>query len=165
MKRSIFLLAILTACSGSTGPDTPRTPFPAQLVGTWYSGDVSSTNYIVDNSWDNAYGNGLAFKFRSDGTFESDYEQYTNAEDGCAMEAFEYQAGTATIADSIITLYVSSGDASTTNTCGSNTDNPVPKKTLYLVYQFAPDNTGAVQLFLRELKQPGQWLEFAPFTR
>lgn len=104
MKRALVFLAFLTACSGSTGPDTPRSQFPSQLVGTWY---VSSTNYIADNSWDNAYGNGLAFKFTSNGTLEADYEQYTNAEDGCAMEAFEYQTGTATIADSIITLYVS----------------------------------------------------------
>jgi hypothetical protein len=161
MRRSLFFAAILTACSASTGPDTPRSQFPAQLVGMWYNGDVSSTNYMVDNSWDNAYGNGLAFKFGSNGSFEADYEQYTNAEDGCAMEAFEYQTGTATIADSIITLYVSGGDASTTNTCGGDTDHPVPKKTLNLVYRFAPDAT----LYMRELEQPGQWLEFVPFSR
>lgn len=41
----------------------------------------------------------------------------------------------------------------------------MPKKTLNLVYQFAPDNTGTVQLYLRELEQPGQWLEFVPFSR
>lgn len=29
----------------------------------------------------------------------------------------------------------------------------------------AQDSTGAVQLHLRELEQPGQWLEFIPFSR
>jgi hypothetical protein len=73
-------IALLPACGSGDGPsgpgddgNSPRTAVPDELVGQWYSGNVSPTDYYNPNtgSWSGAgYGEGVLYKFTRDGHYE-----------------------------------------------------------------------------------------------
>jgi hypothetical protein len=95
------LLAGLVACSstepggagGGGGGGTGGT-VPAELVGSWYNGSVSPTNYYNPGSgqWNNAYGEGMFYTFKADGTFEFGYEIQSGSY-GCTNTVMWYKSG------------------------------------------------------------------------
>jgi hypothetical protein len=80
---------------------------PSELVGRWYTGDVSSLTFYSQStgSWSNAYGNGLSLTFRADGTFESGYLMSASSY-GCTSKAFQFQQGTVRVDETARTYTV-----------------------------------------------------------
>jgi hypothetical protein len=94
------LLAGLMACSatepgsgGGGGGGTGGT-VPAELVGSWYYGSVSPTNYYSPGSgqWSAGYGEGMFYTFNADGTFEFGYEIQAGSY-GCTNTVMWYKSG------------------------------------------------------------------------
>ncbi len=134
--------------------DTPRTAVPAELVGAWHHGSVSSINFYnpTTGSWANGYGEGLFYKFNSDGTFEYGWQVYANSY-GCSSRALVYKKGTVTVdpATSTIQVYVTMARVHGEDSCApsSNCDRPVPLINETLIWEFGKDEYGNTVLWLR----------------
>jgi hypothetical protein len=140
-------VALMSSCkkSGKESDNTPRTPIPDEFVGTYYAGDVSSTNvYNPGNgSWNNSVGNGESFTFNSNGTFEFGYNFY-NYFSGCSNVAMAYRSGTVVVEGDKFTLYDTKSKLMERHSCnpGTNYDRDNTKYTEVLYVQPAVDQFG-----------------------
>jgi len=85
---------------------TPQTPVPEELVGTWYAGTVSLTNFHNPSTgeWSNAVGSGQFYRFYRDGTFEFGWQMHTSLY-GCTNIGMVYRRGTVAVQESVLVLY------------------------------------------------------------
>ena len=182
----LALVALSTACSGksdgATGPDDvdepglpggptdqPGTPggptdqpgagmVPDELVGSWYNGQVSNTNFYQPETghWDNAGGTGMFYTLNADGTFEYGWRLYSQLY-GCAMTVFVYRKGTvesdpenATVVLHTTYAKMHSEDSGVDHCpAGGNYDKDIEKEDEVLIYEFGQDDYGNEVLYLR----------------
>ena len=155
--RGLFVALILLTLTASCqkGKDavsnTPRaTDVPDEIAGTWYYGDVSSTEILSNGSWSNAVGSGQSYTFRKDGTFEFGYRNYAMA-GTCSNEGMAYRKGTFTVNGNQITLYDNYAKIMEQHSCApsQNYDRNMDKKSgEIIVAQTGQDDYGNAGLYL-----------------
>jgi hypothetical protein len=162
MRTPLALLAafsFLAAACGSdgTGPGdgatTPRTDVPAELVGTWYHGEVSPSNFYdpASSHWDNAYGEGMFYSLTADGHYESGCRIYTSSY-GCNDAALFWRRGTVAVdpATGSFTLYPRKAIPHSISDCHPewNYTKPISKDPETIYWQFGDDGYGSTALLL-----------------
>jgi hypothetical protein len=174
-RIGLTLAAALTlaACGsggGSTGPgdgDSPRTDVPAALVGTWYNGSVSPTNFYDPSTgrWGSpGYSDGMFFTFTRDGRFEKG-TQLTSSLGGCGTLTMFYVRGTVTVdqAAGTVALHATRARGLEENSCsGRREERPLDLAAEGLTYRygFGADGNGDHKLWLLG----PSWSNWAPFT-
>jgi hypothetical protein len=175
MKRSSIVLAlaltVLVGCSkkedspidvnGNPVGNTPRRPIPAEYAGTWYTGSVSPTNFYdpsTGGNWQNGYGSGMFYKLNADGTFEFGWQTYASTY-GCTTRGMVYRRGTATVQDSVITLYDNFAHVSGKDNCvaSSNYDRAIELKTETIILQRSVDEYGNRGILIRNPENNYSW--------
>ncbi len=153
------LIALVAgACGGSgTGPNdgggTPRTSVPAELVGTWYHGEVSPSNFYdsLSGSWDNAYGEGLFYGFTSDGQFQWGYRVYSSSY-SCNDVAMFWKKGTVTVdtVNHTFTIHPTEAILHSTDDCHPewNYTKQIPKDPETVYWGIGDDGYGSTALLL-----------------
>jgi hypothetical protein len=174
-------LAGATACSsgdGALGPasgddndfgDGPRSEVPNELVGTWYTGGVSPTQFYNPHTGSfgsPGYGNGLFYTFTPDGGFVKGF-QLSSSLYGCGTITLVYIRGTVTVDESSFDIHPSSGEMLEQNTC-SNTSEERPidleAEAETLAYEVGVDESGDPVLYVETsdgytgvLRYQGEW--------
>jgi hypothetical protein len=130
----------------STNPLTPSTNPPAtpqgSLIGTWFWGTVSSTSYYnpVTGEWGDASGGGLNYTFNADGTYDGHF-LVQNTFYSCTTKIFNYEEGTYTFEDDVLTLIPSVDKTKSEDDCNasSNYEKDIALATKYKFVQFRRD--------------------------
>lgn len=156
MRALAGLVAGLVACT-STEPGSdggvPNGTVPAELVGSWYYGNVSPTNYYNPGSggWSNAYGTGMFYTFKADGSFEFGYQVYAGSY-GCVNTVMWYKAGAVNADPATHTVTVSPRVAllNSQDNCQPefNYEKEIDKSVEHLTWRFGQDEWGYDALFL-----------------
>ncbi len=127
---------------------------PAELVGSWYYGSVSPTNYYDPGSgqWSNAYGEGMFYTFEANGTFEFGYRVVAGAY-GCTNTVMWYKSGVVSTDPVTVTVTVLPRVAllNSQDNCRPewNYERPIDKRPEQLSWRFGQDEWGTEALFLR----------------
>jgi len=150
-----------TDANGNPVGNTPRTPIPAQYAGTWISGSVSPTNFYdgtTGGSWQNAYGSGMFYSLNLDGTFEFGWQAYANVY-GCATRGMVFRRGTATVSDSVITLYDNYAHSSGTDNCApsGNYSRSIELQRETIILQRGTDEYGNQGMYIRGPETSYSW--------
>src|SRR6478735_5678999 len=150
---ALILLTLTASCQKGRDAvsNTPRaTDVPDEIVGTWYYGDVSSTEIFSNGSWSNEVGSGQYYTFHKDGTFEFGYRNYAMV-GTCSNEGMAYRKGTFAVNGNQITLYDTYAKMMEQHSCepSSNYDKDMEKKSgEAIVAQTGQDNYGNAGLYL-----------------
>jgi len=153
---AIILLTLTASCQKGKDAvsNTPRaTDVPDEIVGTWYYGDVSSTEIVSNGTWSNVVGSGQSYTFRKDGTFEFGYRNYAMV-GTCSNEGMAYRKGTFTVNGNQITLYDNYAKIMEQHSCDptQNYDRNMDKKSgEVIVAQAGQDDYGNAGLYLSYL--------------
>jgi hypothetical protein len=173
MRALQFPALALAACGGDgAGPNddgsTPSTVVPAELVGTWYHGEVSPSNYYDPSSghWDNSYGEGLFYTLTPDGHFEWGYRIYTSTY-GCNDVAMFWKKGTVTVdpATQSFTVYPTEAILHSTDDCRPewNYTKQISKAPETVYWGFDDDGYGTTALLLAYAStQPSAFYPWSP---
>jgi hypothetical protein len=142
---------------------TPSTPIPAEMTGTWYAGTIGFTNFYNQSTgtWNNSRGLGMFYTLNANGTFEFGWlGEFYNYE--CLTRGWIYRRGTVVLNDTTVVLYDNFGRARGEYTCTprSNFDRPDPLKVRTLTVLRAHDEQGRPVLLIR-----GENEEFVPYKK
>lgn len=157
MKHALFLallVGLLSGCGGVTGPggtpaNTPRSAVPAELVGSWYEGSVSTINYYdpATGAWAPPSGSGFSYTFRADGTYtHSGLIQVSTY--GCTSSLFGYYTGTVTFAGDVLTTYQNGGKTKYDTNCGTSSETDAEAEVTNFRWTLGPDSYGEATLTL-----------------
>jgi hypothetical protein len=161
-------LTVLVACSsgeGMFGPgdgdrgNSPRTDVPNELLGAWYTGNVSPSSFYNPNTglgWTSGYGTGEFYRFSEDGEYEFGWMASSFAW-GCGTRSLVYLRGTVEVdeAASTITVHPTSGRALEERGCPEHrderelSDDELEDFKDVLTYGFAEDEFGTMKLWMR----------------
>ena len=141
--------------------NTPRTPVPQELVGTWFSGTIGLTNFYnpSNGQWTSGRGFGMFYKLNSDGTYEYGWQGQVTYY-GCTTAGLVFKKGTVVVSDSMLTLHSTYGRARGEYTCtpSSNFDRPEPPSTSSIIVQRGQDEQGNPILFIRPSN--GEYMQY-----
>jgi hypothetical protein len=100
----------------------------------------------------------MFYTLNADGTFEFGWQVYANTY-GCATRGMVYRRGTATIADSVITLYDNFARVSGQDNCvaSSNYDRPRELGTETIILRRAVDEYGNQGMEIRNPDNGYSW--------
>jgi hypothetical protein len=137
---------LTTIHDSSSNPLTPGINPPAtmqgSLVGTWFWGTVSSTSYYnsATGEWGNASGGGAKYSFNPDGTYEGNF-LFQNTFYSCTTKFFNYEEGTYTFADDVLTLTTILDKTKSEDDCNAsgNYEKDIPLETKYKFVRFKRD--------------------------
>lgn len=157
MKHALFsvlLVGLLGGCGSVAGPggggtNTPRSAVPAELVGSWYEGSVSSINYYdpTTGAWAPPSGSGFTYTFHADGAYEhSGLIQVSSY--GCTSSLFGYYTGTVTFAGDVLTTYQNGGKTKYETNCGADSETDAEPEVTSFRWQLGPDEYGEETLTL-----------------
>ena len=138
----------------SDNPTTPRTAVPDELVGQWYSGDVSPTDYYNPNTghWSGAgYGKGMLYTFTRDGRYEFAF-QLASRLDSCYTLTLFYVRGTMTVDEAAGVFQLHPGTAKRierSNCGGGNGDAAYEDDGESVFYEVHEADDGTLELFTR----------------
>jgi hypothetical protein len=124
------------------------------LVGSWIYGSVSPTNYYNPGSgqWSNAYGAGMFYTFKENGTFEFGYRVYSGSY-GCTNTAMWYKSGRVDADPTAHTVTVRPTTAllNSQDNCRPewNYEKEIDRSPEQLSWRFGLDEWGYEALFLR----------------
>ena len=171
LALALVLTTVSTACGGSDGPsgpgeepgDGPGNPggpptsgvVPAEVVGTWYSGSVSSINFFTPSTghWDNAGGTGEFYTLKADGTFEYGWRLYSRLY-GCAMTVMVYRTGTivSNSGQGSLVLRTAYARMRSEDNCNENGnyDKPIEEPDETLLYELGEDEYGYEVLWIQD---------------
>jgi hypothetical protein len=150
------IVLALAACGGGgdggTGPShTPRTDIPSELVGTWYQGSVSSTDYYDpgSGSWGTPSGTGVAYTFSGDGIYRHTGVIQSSLY-GCSQVVIGWDKGTAAVDGAQLTLTSTSGRLKSEDNCAAdnNYDKSIDIDQQVLTYRIGADDYGTETLWL-----------------
>jgi hypothetical protein len=147
---------------GDGDPNTPRTAVPDELVGQWYSGDVSPTDYYDPNtgSWSGSgYGEGLMYTFTRDGRYEFAFQLTSRLYDCYTLTQF-YVRGTMTVDQSAASyqLHPSSAKKIERSNCGGgNSDSAFQDDGESNYYQVRQADDGGIELYVRPTDGSSGW--------
>jgi hypothetical protein len=148
MKKIVQMLPLLVLCLFATSFTQKKQA--AFYIGTWYYGDVSSTEYYQNGSWSNAVGSNQSYTFHEDGTFEFGYRNYATVF-SCTNVGMAYRKGRYTVEGNTLTLYDQYSKIMEQHSCNpsSNYDRNAPKATEVLIAEAGTDQYGYAGLYLR----------------
>jgi hypothetical protein len=136
---------------------------PAEIVGQWYNGDVSSVGYAdpITGSWTPGNGQGMMFTFHPDGRWEYGYLMGSALFD-CRMRVLVYRSGVLASADpaaGVLELDALTASVTSEDNClaDNNYVRDLPAEDETLIWQRSTDEFGEV-LLLR-----GPATEFSTF--
>lgn len=126
---------VFAACGGSSdpatgvagSPDSPRSPggsphtrVPETLVGKWYQGQVSSTNYYDPSNghWSGPSGTGNAWTFTAEGRFTR-YTLLQQSFYGCTTSIFWWEEGTVSADDEQARLTTTRAQIKSVDNCSA----------------------------------------------
>jgi hypothetical protein len=123
----VYLVLHFSSCNDtSTGfnedeedaNEPPRTSIPAQLVGNWYSGNISGINFFnaTTGQWGAPSGTGIFFKFTQDGYYEKGTLLQSSLY-GCSTSFLAYNKGTMSVEGNMIVLYPTYGRIKSIDNC------------------------------------------------
>ncbi len=159
LSTLLLSTVLLGACkkddslAGSDGTgNSPRTPVPQELTGTWFAGTIGLINFYnpATGQWSNGRGLGEFYKFNADGTFEYGWQANFNNY-GCTTTGMRYLKGTVVVEGSKLTLYDTYGRARGEYSCApsSNFDRPEQLRVYSIFTQTGTDELGRPVLQLR----------------
>jgi hypothetical protein len=176
--RGLVLTLCITlftaACGGSdraAGPgagvgggddNSPSSRVPDELVGAWYAGDVSPTEFYDPNtgSWGGqGYSEGVYYRFAADGHYDFGY-QLASELYGCGTRTLFYVTGTMTVDETagVFELHPTSAKKIEQNSCsGKNTETPFEGEGESNYYEVRQDDAGHVQLWVRATDGHYDW--------
>lgn len=151
---SMLVVSFLAGCGGVAGPggapaNTPRSAVPAELVGSWYEGSVSTINYYdpTTGAWAPPSGSGFTYTFYADGAYEhSGLLQVSTY--GCTSSLFGYYTGTVTFAGDVLTVYQNGGKTKYETNCGTSSETNAEAETTAYRWTLQPDEYGEQTLTL-----------------
>ena len=150
----MVLVGFLSGCGNVSGPgsvpaNTPRSAVPAEMVGSWYEGSVSTIDYYDPGTgtWAPPSGSGFAYTFNADGTYEySGILQVSTY--GCTSTLFGYYTGTVTVEGNVLTTYQNGGKTKYETNCGTNSETAAEAEVTAFGWQIGPDEYGEETLTL-----------------
>ena len=160
MLPIIFVLYLGGCKSNPTSADnnntndngTPRTAVPAQIVGAWYAGTVSSVDFYNPNtgSWGAPSGTGVYFKFTSDGYYEKGVLLQSTLY-SCTSTFYAYNKGTMTVEGDKIVLYPTYGKIKSLDNCvaNNNYEKPDQLQSETILWQLGRDEYNVETLWAR----------------
>jgi len=162
-------IALLPACGSDDGPsgpgddgNAPRTTVPDELVGQWYSGNVSPTDYYNPNtgSWSGAgYGEGVLYKFTRDGHYEFAFQLTSRLYDCYTLTQF-YVRGTMTVDQAVATYQlhpVTAKRIERSNCGGGNSDAAFEDDGESVYYEVGVGDDGTPELYTRPTDGSSGW--------
>lgn len=162
-----------SAPTGGTGgapngsPGAPGASIPATLVGQWYAGTVSPTDYYDAGTghWSgNGYGSGVMYTFAADGHYTFAYQTSTRLY-GCYTLTLFHVKGDMRVdaAAGTYDLRPTSGTKLERSNCGGgNGDAPLQGKPESGFYQLRQGDDGTPVLYTKPLDGSSGW---APLRR
>jgi hypothetical protein len=138
---------------------------PAEIVGSWYAGGVSPTEFYNPNtgSWSgSSYGSGLFFTLNADGTFVRGFQMFSQLY-GCGTLTFTYTKGTIVMdeAAGAFELHPQSATIYEQNSCSGWSDShAIQGEQERIYFRRGTDDYGATTLWLRE--DDTTWTAFHP---
>ncbi|MCC6622669.1 MAG: hypothetical protein IT385_15510 [Deltaproteobacteria bacterium] len=151
---SLTALVALPACDadgggGGDSPDTPRGELPAELVGSWFNGSLSSIQYYdrVSGRWQDPSGSGFYFIFDADGGYETG-AVIDSTVSGCTMRLLGNETGTVTRDADRLTVYRHQIKVHVTNSCGDSGERTQGRATRTLTWWIEIDELGLDWLVL-----------------
>jgi len=151
---SFISLSLAAACDADGGgpgggPATPRSPLPAELVGAWFTGTLSSIQYYdrVTGQWQNPSGSGFYFIFEADGRYETG-AVIDSTVSGCNMRLLGTETGTVTRDEDLLTVYRHWVKVKVTNTCGDDGERTQGQATSLVTWAIETDESGLDWLVL-----------------
>jgi hypothetical protein len=140
--------------AGPAGGGGPRTRVPDELVGTWFSGDVSPTEFYNPHTghWGgNGYGQGVFYRFSADGSYEYGYQNWSELY-GCGTQTMFYVKGTMEVDETVrvFVLHPTSAKRFERNTCaGTETEVNYRDEGESDYYQVRVADDGTIELWTR----------------
>jgi hypothetical protein len=141
---------------------------PAEILGQWYNGNVSSGGYAdpVTGSWTAGNGQGMMFTFHADGRWEYGYLA-TSALFDCRMRVLVYRAGLLASVD--LVAHMATLDAQTANVTSEDNclqDNnyvrELPADDETIIWERSIDEFGEVLLLRGPEKEFSTFRPLAP---
>ena len=152
-SHSLFV-PILKSTQESNQPpegDAPGDSLPAEVVGTWFAGDLLPLNFYdtTTGHWETPNGVGEMYIFNADGTFT--YTGFARVQyQQCTGSVSVYREGRATEQDAHLILTPNTAKTRTVTACGSGddstTDGPYDPK--QVAWSLAHDKFGKLELTL-----------------
>ena len=154
-----------TAVEPDSTPELSGPPIPDGVVGRWYAGSASPSEYMDPNTghwYGNGYGSGLSYTFNADGTYARAFLTFVSI-GSCGIREFTYTKGTVTVdtATTVLALQPTAARVTWQNTCSGETDSrAVAAESEQLYYFPGTDYQGATALWLRTYDS--NWTAFHP---
>jgi hypothetical protein len=165
VRRIVTLVAVsllAVACKPSGGGE-----MPAQIVGSWYSGQGYTTLPYDSQTGEFGMpdGQGLVFIFHDDGTYERAYQSYQSGDTGCTTGMTAYDRGTVSGGAGQFTITPEEGNTKFVDTCVSENNTEQPQDDLgpeTFTYELYPDPYGQVPQVLQIADSGGNSSVFRP---
>jgi hypothetical protein len=159
MKLFIPALKTVQAHTPEPEPEQPGT-LPANLVGTWYSGNAPLIDFYdpTTGSWRDVSGLGQSYTFAADGSYT--YAGFLRIQNGlCRTEVSTYRSGSAAVEDAALVVTAKIAKTRTVVVCGSTTDTTTegPFTPVTLGWQVKDDELGRPKLVVQEGSQTSEY--------
>jgi hypothetical protein len=147
-------LPLVVGPSQDPAPNPPTGNLPAELAGTWFSGQMLSLQmYNRDtNTWSDPGGLGHMYVFGADGSYT--LASYLKLGEGtmCVSTVWKYQQGAARVEGASLLLTPSLARTRTVVSCGGNSESELdgPYTTITIPWQLVQDDRGHTTLQLSE---------------
>ena len=154
LRLVLMLLTLLLAACGSTPSPTPAPgngSLHTELVGDWFTGNISSIQFYnpTTGSWAAPNGEGFYFIFKADGTYEEG-AVINSTQYNCTIQLLGRAVGTAEVSGNTLTLHQKNRKVHVTNTCSGVGDNEVGAGDSVYSYEIKNDANGNYGLFLTQ---------------
>lgn len=162
----VLLPMVVRAASQSTPPPTtttstppptqpaPAGSLPAELAGTWYSGQLLNLSLWdpVNKTWQDAGGLGHTYVFETNGRFVLASFLHIQSGLSCESRVWKYQTGVARVDGATLVLTPSINRTRTKIDCGSHTDTDLEgaHSPIRIPWALGEDGKGHTQLVLQE---------------
>lgn len=151
---STVYLPLVVAPRGAAAPPPPAGSLPAQLVGTWFNGQVLNLQFYNRSTgvWGDAGGLGHMYVFRADGGYT--LVSFLKLGEGttCVSTVSKYQSGTARVSGGSLLLTPATSRTRTV-TCGTSASDVEGSHATYsLPWQVGEDDNSHTRLWLTEVQ-------------
>lgn len=147
---NVYLPLILTSSAGGAPP--PAGALPAELVGTWYNGQILNLQFYNRDTgvWSDAGGLGHMYALNANGTYT--LVSYLKLGEGttCVSTVAKYQSGTASVNGNTLLLTPGVNRTRTTTCGGPASDIEGSHATYSLPWQVGEDANSHTRLWLDE---------------
>lgn len=139
------------SAQSTVAPSSIPSVVPQELVGSWFSGTISSIQFYdpIANQWAAPNGDGFYFVFGSDGRYEEG-AAINNTQFNCSIQLLGRAVGTLVVDGTNLTLNQESGLTHVTNTCSGVGENVMGIATRSHGWSITTDEVGRALLSLTQ---------------